>query len=474
MVSSHHSALRRLMLLMDGCCIALSMVLAAGAHTTLRSHFAFLKEPPGVEQYLLLAYVTMPMMLGLVALIGLHRQFERPFRSLTTIWDLMRLHAAGLIGISLLVFLTQIPTNRSVVALFLLFTFVLMLLSRVLLQEWRKRMHAAGHSRAHLLLIGNDPALMARVVAAARREPLAPEFIGVLNQDSAGAVTDVCGIAVLGTIDDLTRVLHERTVDEVVIATHGMTPHQFEAVIAACDDLGTPMRHIVLPEFHDGRRLGLDRQYGLPSVTLVRLERSTEALAIKRAVDLVGSAILLLLLSPLLLVIALLILVTMGRPVLYGQDRIGHHGRRFRMLKFRSMVRDAERQREALGDLNEVSGPVFKIARDPRITPLGRVLRKFSLDELPQLINVLTGSMSLVGPRPLPVAEQQQISGAMRRRLSMRPGITGLWQISGRSDVQFDQWMQKDLEYLDNWSNLLDFKLLLLTIPAVLTGRGAK
>jgi lipopolysaccharide/colanic/teichoic acid biosynthesis glycosyltransferase len=176
----------------------------------------------------------------------------------------------------------------------------------------------------------------------------------------------------------------------------------------------------------------------------------------------------------LLLLISLLILATMGRPVVYMQERIGYHGRRFRMLKFRSMVRDAERHREALASQNEVEGPVFKITRDPRITPLGRVLRKFSLDELPQLFNVLSGSMSLVGPRPLPVAEQQQISGPMRRRLSMKPGITGLWQVSGRSDMPFDKWMQKDLEYLDNWSNLLDLKLLLLTIPAVITGRGAK
>jgi lipopolysaccharide/colanic/teichoic acid biosynthesis glycosyltransferase len=164
----------------------------------------------------------------------------------------------------------------------------------------------------------------------------------------------------------------------------------------------------------------------------------------------------------------------MGRPILYSQDRIGYRGRRFRMLKFRSMVPDAEQQRDELTAMNEMDGPVFKIAGDPRITPLGRLLRRFSLDELPQLLNVFVGSMSLVGPRPLPVAEQQQISGAMRRRLSMRPGITGLWQVSGRNDLQFEQWMQKDLEYLDNWSNLQDLKLLLLTIPAVLGGRGAR
>ncbi len=144
------------------------------------------------------------------------------------------------------------------------------------------------------------------------------------------------------------------------------------------------------------------------------------------------------------------------------------------MHKFRSMVNNAEKQREALGVMNEMDGPVFKIASDPRITPLGRFMRRYSLDELPQLFNVFVGTMSLVGPRPLPVAEQQQISGPMRRRLSMKPGCTGLWQVSGRSNLSFEEWMKMDLQYLDNWTNALDLKLLLLTLPAVVAARGAK
>ena len=474
MVNSKQIALRRMILVMDALAIALSMVLAAIAHSALRSRFGVFKDPPAVEQYLLLAWVTMPMMLGLVVLVGLHRQFERPFKPLPIVWNLLRLHAGGLIGIALLVFLTQIPLNRSVVAFFLAFTFMLMLSSRTALHAWRRRTHATGEGRAHLLLVSNDPSLVSLVATSAGAEPLGPEIVGVLGYEIPRGLASLAGIPVLGGIEDISRVLHERTIDEVVLATHGMRPKQFEAILGACDDLGTPMRHLVLPEFHDGRRLGLDRQYGLPFVTLAKLERSTEALAIKRAIDVVGSAAALVVLGPLMLLISLLILVTMGRPVLYSQERIGYHGRRFRMIKFRSMVRDAERHREALSHRNEMEGPVFKMERDPRITPLGRLMRRFSLDELPQLLNVLSGSMSLVGPRPLPVAEQQQISGPMRRRLSMKPGITGLWQVSGRSNIAFEQWMQKDLEYLDNWSNLLDLKLLVLTIPAVITGRGAR
>jgi lipopolysaccharide/colanic/teichoic acid biosynthesis glycosyltransferase len=144
------------------------------------------------------------------------------------------------------------------------------------------------------------------------------------------------------------------------------------------------------------------------------------------------------------------------------------------MHKFRSMIVDAEARKQQLQAINEMGGPVFKVTADPRVTPLGQLLRKYSLDELPQFFNVLGGTMSLVGPRPLPVAEQQQISGPMRRRLSMKPGITGLWQVSGRNDLSFEEWMKMDLQYLDNWSNVEDLRLLVLTLPAVVAGRGAR
>jgi len=462
------------MLLMDAFSISLAMLLAAATHAALRVRFDVLKDPPAPEQYLLVAYLTMPIMLGLVILFGLHRQFERPFRPWRVLWDQFKLHSTGFLAVAVLVFFTQIRLNRSVVVLFFVFTFSLMLISRFALNYRRRRSHATGQGRLHLLLIGNDSGLVELIVNSARTEDLPPEFVGILDTAVPQVRDVVAGIPVLGPIDELSRVLHELAVDEVVLVAANLLPGQFADVLSACDELGTPMRQVVLPEFHDGRRLGLERLYGLPFVTLARSERSTEALAIKRAIDLSGSAVALVAFSPVLLLVSLLILVTMGQPVVFGQDRIGYHGRRFRMYKFRSMVRDAERMREALSAHNEMEGPVFKVTTDPRVTPLGHFLRKYSLDELPQLFNVFSGSMSLVGPRPLPVAEQQQISGSMRRRLSMKPGITGLWQVSGRSDMPFEQWMQKDLEYLDNWSNLADLKLLLQTIPAIITGRGAR
>jgi lipopolysaccharide/colanic/teichoic acid biosynthesis glycosyltransferase len=209
-------------------------------------------------------------------------------------------------------------------------------------------------------------------------------------------------------------------------------------------------------------------------IVLPEGNRSRSYLLAKRAFDVVGGLALVVLLSPIMLVtFATLAVTTKGNP-LFFQERIGLCGRRFRMIKFRTMRLGAESERGELLAMNEMDGPVFKLSDDPRTTALGRFLRKWSIDELPQLINVLLGSMSLVGPRPLPTREQREIRGWHRRRLSMKPGITGLWQVSGRNELSFEEWMKLDLRYVDEWSLKLDALILLRTIPAVLGRRGAR
>jgi exopolysaccharide biosynthesis polyprenyl glycosylphosphotransferase len=197
-------------------------------------------------------------------------------------------------------------------------------------------------------------------------------------------------------------------------------------------------------------------------------------MAAKRAIDIGISLFLLLLLVPLWILVAMAIKLTSPGPVVFLQERIGLNKRRFKIMKFRTMVSNAERLIHQLESRNEVSGPVFKIKNDPRITPIGRFLRRSSIDELPQLLNVLKGDMSLVGPRPLPVRDYEGFSEDwQRRRFSVKPGITCLWQVNGRSAISFDQWMLLDLKYMDEWSLWLDLKILMRTVPAVLRGSGA-
>ena len=193
----------------------------------------------------------------------------------------------------------------------------------------------------------------------------------------------------------------------------------------------------------------------------------------KRVFDLLGATLALLLLAPLMGIVALWIKFDSPGPVFFRQQRVGRHGRRFNMLKFRTMVVDAEARKESLAALNEQSGPVFKIKHDPRITPLGRFLRRYSIDELPQFINVLRGDMSIVGPRPPVPSEVARYEAWQRRRLSVLPGITCVWQVSGRNEISFEEWMYLDMRYIDHWSLSEDIKLILKTVPVVVTGRGA-
>jgi len=295
-----------------------------------------------------------------------------------------------------------------------------------------------------------------------------------VSLDPSDPERTVADIPVIGALAELPEILQgEGVVDEVFFA---VPPERVESITEAletCESLGVDTRVLVDLYRPAQAHPFVEELFGLPfygfSPTLTR----QGVLAAKRVLDVVGAAALLVLLSPLLAGIAALVALTSRGPVLFRQQRAGFHGRRFEMYKFRTMVEGAERLRDQLQHLNEMGGPVFKIADDPRLTRIGRVLRRASLDELPQLVNVLRGEMSLVGPRPLPVYEAARIKGPQRRRLAMRPGLTGLWQVSGRNTVDFEGWMQLDLLYVDRWSLGLDLRILLRTLPVVLRGEGA-
>jgi exopolysaccharide biosynthesis polyprenyl glycosylphosphotransferase len=273
-------------------------------------------------------------------------------------------------------------------------------------------------------------------------------------------------------IERLTEVLRNHVVDEVIFVVDKEALARLEEIFLICEEEGIKTR-VMLSFFpHVTSKIYLEALQDLPLLTFSTTPENVFLLFIKNIFDVLASAFALVLLAPFLCLVALLIKVTSPGPVIFRQVRCGLGGRKFVLYKFRSMILEAEEVKDTLHHLNEMSGPVFKLSKDPRCTPIGKWLRKFSIDELPQLVNILKGDMSFVGPRPPIPEEVEHYERWQRRRLRMKPGLTCLWQTQGRNDIDFDEWMKLDLQYIDSWSLLLDFKICLRTIPIVLLGRG--
>ena len=322
-----------------------------------------------------------------------------------------------------------------------------------------------------VLIIGSGPRAQALGREVYDPGGVQGQLVGFM--DTASAITDdLVRQRWLGPIEALESVLMRRVVDEVLIALPIKSCYQqIQDVIHTCERLGVQATYLA-----DIFQPSLGRMwYTHGTLHTIKVVQDDFRLIVKRGIDIVGAALGLLVLSPLLLVAAAAIKLTSPGPVLFVQPRYGLNKRLFPMYKFRTMVPNAEALQAALEGKNEAQGPVFKIAEDPRVTRVGRLLRRTSLDELPQLWNVLKGEMSLVGPRPLPVRDVGRFDEAwLMRRFSMRPGITCLWQVTGRSDVGFTDWVALDLKYIDEWSLRLDLAILFKTVPAVLTGAGAR
>jgi exopolysaccharide biosynthesis polyprenyl glycosylphosphotransferase len=348
--------------------------------------------------------------------------------------------------------------------------------SRLLLRSFLKRVRSHGRNLRQMLIVGTNP----RAVRFARSIEGMPELgyrlVGFVDDQWAGIKDFLAtGYSFATDLDRFPTFLREHVVDEVALALPMRTCYpKASEIVAQCKEQGILVRF--LPDIFNVTPVQSDRDVREHNMAIPVYADHLQGWPIvaKRLLDIVISLALLVLLSPLFLMVALLIKLDSRGPVFFVQERIGLNKRRFRMYKFRTMVNDAERLQATLEKLNEASGPVFKIKDDPRITRTGRVLRRASIDELPQLFNVLIGGMSLVGPRPLPVRDYQGLERDWhRRRFSVQPGITCLWQVNGRSSVHFEQWMELDMQYVDHWSLWLDLKILAKTMPAVLKGTGA-
>jgi exopolysaccharide biosynthesis polyprenyl glycosylphosphotransferase len=355
------------------------------------------------------------------------------------------------------------PPSRAVAILFILLSGLFLAARQRLTLAYFRSLARTGASREPVLLAGRTKDI--KIL----RQKLTP--LQLIEMDIVGEID-------LETrpIADLVEAMHRHSVNRVILAGAHSNMNRLQQAIAACETEGVEawmmadfiQTAIAKPSF--------DALGSMPMLVFRTTPALSWALLIKAVIDRVGAMVLLILTFPLFVVSFLGIKLTMPGPVIFSQQRSGKNGRPFTIYKFRSMTTDAEMRRAELACLNEMQGPVFKVGDDPRITPFGRWLRKTSIDELPQLLNVLAGSMSLVGPRPLPLYEVENFENdAQRRRLSVKPGLTCLWQISGRNKVQsFEQWVELDLKYIDNWSIWLDVKILFKTIPAVLFGSGAR
>ena len=348
--------------------------------------------------------------------------------------------------------------------------------SRLLLRQTLKKVRKSGRNLRHVLIVGtNDRAI--QFAGEIRTKPdLGYHLVGFMDDPWEGLERfRLSGYPLVSDLKRVSEFLNENVVDEVVLALPLSACYQQAShVIAQCEEQGVLVRvlgSIFSPKLAQVR---VEDFEGQSVMTLRTGAISTPDQILKRVMDLCITAPIVVLLLPFFGVVALVIKLASPGPVFFVQERVGLNKRRFPLYKFRTMVVDAEKKLADLEHLNEVKGAAFKISNDPRITPIGQLLRKTSIDELPQLFNVLKGEMSLVGPRPLPIRDYEGFSENWhRRRFSVRPGLTCLWQVMGRSRLSFERWMELDMEYIDNWSLELDLKILLKTIPAVLKGSGA-
>ncbi len=380
------------------------------------------------------------------------------------LWPLFKACAFTTVGLILVIFAFKLTLARPIIILFGVICLVLIMAKEELLRVVYRSQIGQAQMRRRFILAGTADEV-ARIRAALVARPTE-------------------GIDVVATVDlekdplrNLIELVHEHAVNGVIVSAKHTYFDQVEGVVRACEIEG--VEAWLVADFFATQisRTSFDELHGRPIMVFHSAPEASWQGVLKQVVDFFGSLALLAVSTPFILVpVALAIKLTSRGPVFFRQQRCGLNGQPFTMFKFRTMVTNAEQRKAELAVFNEMSGPVFKMTNDPRLIPIGRWLRKYSLDELPQIYNVLRGEMSLVGPRPLPVDEVRRFDDlAHRRRLSVKPGLTCLWQISGRNRVvDFKEWVRLDLEYIDHWSLWLDAKILLRTIPAVLTGAGAK
>ncbi len=381
----------------------------------------------------------------------------------------------GIVGLVLLQYAVRLetPLSRSFLALFATYSWGLLCLFRLSAGNVVgviRREFGAPH---YVVVVGTGASARQLAQALEHSGKYGIRLLGFLSErEGAPSTVQLQKVYRVRPLGELKALLREQVIDDLLFAVETNSIAGLEDVLVLCDEEGVRTRMMVDFFPHVNSEVYLDRLGSIPLLTFAAAPHDEIKLFVKRATDVVLAAAALVVLSPLMGVVAALVRITSPGPAIFRQVRCGLNGRRFMVYKFRSMCANAEQMKPELEHLSERE-TAFKIADDPRVTPVGRWIRKFSIDELPQLWNVLKGDMSLVGPRPAVPCEVELYKGWQRRRLRMRPGLTCLWALEGRDQLDFETWMKMDMQYIDTWSLGLDWKIMLRTVPKVLLGKGA-
>ncbi|MCK4851607.1 MAG: sugar transferase [Candidatus Omnitrophica bacterium] len=482
MIKQRNRVLRTANVLLDSVIVVAAMLLACFIRTRLTPyvHYPFSVT---VNDYFRMFALIIPLMNLLLYMNGLYPTNRlRPIKNV--VWIIFKADLGVVAVFVLMLYAFRIfALGRMAIAIFAFLNFGMFLVKEIVIRKALKTARKKGLGLCNVMIIG-DRELIPEIVKCIMDNPylglnlagiyvLESEKAYILNSDEKEK--GFWGIKVFDPQRDIRLILLENQIDNVVIAVGKEKLSETEELLLKCEEFGAEIW--LYADFFElmFARKEIDTLGGIPLLIFSTTPQYSWATVFKRMLDIIGSLVLFILTVPLILLASAMIKLTSPGPVLFRQKRVGLHGRKFIFYKFRSMVTDAEQRRQEISAHNIMKGPVFKIKADPRITPVGRFLRSTSIDELPQLWNVLKGDMSLVGPRPPLPREVSDYRGWQRRRLSMRPGLTCLWQVQGRSKItDFDEWARLDLKYIDNWSLWLDSVILFKTIFVVLFRVGAE
>ncbi|MDP8265849.1 MAG: sugar transferase [Candidatus Aceula meridiana] len=405
--------------------------------------------------------------------VGFYNSF-RTSSYLKEVWLLFKASILTILTFGSLAFIFKVEfVSRMFLGIFIATSSLFLLITRLVVVKITRSLRRRGRNYRQILLVGTGPRAKKFIGLLYKHAEWGLKIKGLLDIDPEKVGKNFFGIKCIGTIDDISKILDRCVIDEVVVVVPRSWLTSIQNLVSICELRGIQVN--VASDLFDlniARATQRDLD-GFPLMTFETTFVHEWDLIIKRMFDILFSLSGIFFFFPLFLLVAIIIKITSPGPVFFQQKRVGLNGRPFYLHKFRSMNKNASAQLEKVQHLNEMDGPVFKIKNDPRVFPFGKILRKTSIDELPQLLDVLVGNISIVGPRPPLPKEVEQYEPWQKRRLSMRPGITCLWQIMGRNKLSFKQWMELDLQYIDNWSLWLDFKILMRTIPTVIFGDGA-